>query len=186
MISRPSRALLEAAILEDEKRLAALRLVRDLRLPEGAVAGDFVRCAVFDLLHGHPESTQLRSIDVVYFDPERPDPAVDASIEGELVAASPRRPWTVRNLAAARPGAPDLAVALDVYLDTASAVAVRLDEREGLEVLAPFGLEDLTQGRVRPTHPGRAPALRRKLAGERWVRRYPRLDLLGLEVPPKS
>lgn len=140
-----------------------------------------MRCAVFDRFHQHPEWTQLRAVDVVYFDPERTEAVVDRNLETELIAQAPRRPWRVTNLAASRPGAEKLAEALGVYLDTASAVAVRLGPRERILVNAPFGLDDLTGGVVRPTRPEAAGELRRRVRDEKWLSRYPKLRLEGLE-----
>ncbi len=166
-----------SAIAEDERRLSALRLARSLDLPDGAIAGAFVRCAVWDRLHEHKGPTLPFAIDVVYFDPDRVDPRVDESIESELVALAPRRPWTVRNLARLRPEAQSLAGGLTVFLDTASAVAVRLDARDEVEVVAPFGLEDLVGGIVRPTRPEAIDAVRQRVAEQRWLVRYPKLVL---------
>lgn len=177
-MGEPLREEVEIGILTDDRRMAALRLVRELDLPHGAIAGDFVRCAVFDRLHGHPEPTQLRSIDVVYLDAERTDPAIDRSLELELVARAARRPWRVANLA--RDGGTLRAGLAARYPDTASAVAVRLGPRESLEIVAPFGLEDLVAGVVRPSAPERAGLLRRRMAEERWRARYPRIRLVDL------
>jgi hypothetical protein len=179
-MSEPLEEEVRTSIAVDPRKLAALRLVRDLELPEGAIAGDLVRCAVFDRRHEHPEPTQLRSVDVVYFDPERTEAAVDESLTLELVAQASRRPWRVRNLARERPEAAGLAEALDVFDATAAAVAVRLGPREVIEVVAPFGLSDLVAGVVRPVASARAPHLRRRVADERWTKRYPQLVLEGL------
>lgn len=168
------------SITADPRKLAALRLVRELELPEGAIAGDLVRLAVYDRLHQHPEPTQLRSIDVVYLDADRTEEAVDRSVLLELEAQAPRRPWRVRNLGRARPEARCLAEALDVYDATAEAVAVRIDARDELEVVAPFDLRDLIGGIVRPIHPARAGHLRRRVADERWTKRFPKLTLAEL------
>lgn len=168
------------SIAADPRKLAALRLVRELDLPEGAIAGDLVRLAVFDRLHGFPEATQLRSVDVVYLDPKRTEQAVDRNLLLELEAQAPRRPWRVRNLARARPEARCLAEALDVYDATAEAVAVRIDARDELEVVSPCDLRDLVGGVIRPIHRERAGHLRRRVADERWTKRFPKLILEGL------
>ena len=173
---------LSALIASDDRRLAALRLVDALELPEGAIAGAFVRLAAFDRIHRHEEWTQLPRIDVVYYDPERPDLAVDDSVELELLAQAPRRPWRVRNLAIDRPGVAGLAEALDVYPDTADALAVRLDRRGEVEVAAaPFGLDDVLAGMVRPVSTDRVAELRRRVRDEKWTRRFPKLQLIGLD-----
>lgn len=165
----------QEAILSDERRMAALRLVHELDLPEGAIAGELVRSALFDCLHLHAEWSQLRAIDVVYFDPERPEPAIDRNLELELMAQASRRPWNVRNLAAARPNARSLADALSVYPDTASAIAVRLGPRNTVDVVAPYGLEDALGGVLRPTSPDMEAAMRKQVIEEKWRTRHPQL-----------
>lgn len=185
-MSNPLALEVSDSILLDDRAVAALRLVAGLELPEGAIAGDLVRCAVFDQIHGHAERTQLRRIEVVYFDAERTDAAIDRNIEMELVAASSRRPWEVQNLAALRPEAKNLAEALSVYADTASAVAARVTSRPGtpdaLELVSPYGLEDLVAGVVRPHDPSRALELRQRAEKERWKARYPNLRFVGLDA----
>lgn len=166
------RGILES----DARRMAALRLVDGLGLPAGSIAGAFVRCAVFDRIHRHAEWTQLSAIDVVYFDPDRTEEAIDTSLEMELVAQAPRRPWRVRNLARERREAKNLAEALTVFPDTASAVAVRLGPRDTVALeAAASDLTDLFGGVLRPLASERAGELRRLVADEKWMKRYPRL-----------
>ena len=175
-------SLIGEIIALDASRLSALRLVRELELPEGAIAGDFVRCAVFDHIHEHPEWTQLSTIDVVYYDPHRADSAIDDSIEGELIARASRKPWRVRNLARVKPDAKSLSEALDLYLATAAAVAVRLDSKERIEVIAPHGVDDLVRGLIRPINSRHTGALRRQLEDQKWRSRYPQLRIDGFNT----
>ncbi|MBX2811426.1 MAG: nucleotidyltransferase family protein [Myxococcales bacterium] len=159
----------------DPSRMSTLRLVREMNLPEGAVAGDFVRCAIFDKLHGHKEWTQLQRVEVVFFDPNRTDESVDLSIQAELVACSSRKPWVVKNLAREHPVARSLAQSMDGLMVTASAVAIRMLNNERLEVVAPFGVDDLLNGVLRPTKSELSSSVEKMYSRENWKTRYPLL-----------
>lgn len=49
--------------------LRALRAVRELALPDWCIGAGALRNAVWDSLHGHTQPSELRDIDVAYFDP---------------------------------------------------------------------------------------------------------------------
>lgn len=166
----------------DPGRLAALRLVRDLDLPQGAISGEFVRCAVFDQIHEHKEWTQLKEIEVVYWDPSRTDLQVDSSIETELVAQASRKPWKVTNLARDYSEKKNLKHALDYQLATASAVAVRLTRSDHIEVIAPYGIEDLLNGIVKPIRSELSGSLRRLISEQKWKLRFPKLQYESITI----
>ena len=68
------------------------------------------------------------------------------------------------------------------WLETATAVAVRLDEKGILHLLAPFGLDDLFALTVRPTPHARSrrdrlTAYRHRLGEKAWDRTWPRLRI---------
>ena len=59
-----------SALIAAEGRMAMLRAVASLRLPDAWVAAGAVRNAVWDSLHEYRTSTPLSDIDVVWFDPD--------------------------------------------------------------------------------------------------------------------
>jgi hypothetical protein len=65
--------------------------------------------------------------------------------------------------------------ALRHWLETPTAVAVRLSPDDRVDVLAPWGLEDLFTMIVRPTPSGRAKrdVYRRRIAEKKWERLWP-------------
>lgn len=68
--------------------------------------------------------------------------------------------------------------ALSYWPETATAVAVRLTDAGLLEVIAPFGLDDLFELRLRPG-PGfegeKIEVFRERVVRKRWLERYPLL-----------
>ena len=149
--------------------------------PPGAwIGAGFLRNAVWDALHGRaPDVAGLADLDVIHLDAACLDPAADADWEMRMRAALPL-PWSVTNQARmhGRNGhAPyaDCADAIAHWPETATAVAVRLGN--GIELLAPHGLDDLLGLILRPTpaFAGRPEVIARRAAKKGWFQRWPRL-----------
>lgn len=94
---------------------------------------------------------------------------------------------------AARNGDAPYADTLDAmarWPDTATAVAVRLTPARVVELAAPWGVDDLLAGIVRPTpafaaDPAKREAFARRIAAKGWLRRWPNLRVLrGPPRPP--
>ena len=160
--------------------------------PAGAwIGAGFVRNAVWDHLSGlDTEANPPADLDVVFHDPVIATAEQDAAFEAELCTAAPDLPWSVRNQARMheRNGHHpyrDVADALTHWPETATAIAARLGPK-GVEILAPFGVDDVLGMILRPT-----PAFRAKLEiplarleAKGWLTRWPRLRLIGLGNSP--
>ena len=160
--------------------------------PAGAwIGAGFVRNAVWDHLSGQDtEALPPADLDVVFHDPVNATAEQDAAFEAALHIAAPDLPWSVRNQARMhecnghRPYR-DVADALAHWPETATAIAVRLGPK-GVELLAPFGVDDVLDIIIRPT-----PAFRTKpeiplarLEAKGWRARWPGLRLVGLGASP--
>ena len=167
-------------------RLDALRAVAALGLPDCWIAAGFLRNPIWDRLHGYTEATPLNDLDVVYFDPEDRSKERDAALEQELLKLSPGLPWSVRNQArmhATNGDRPYTSTedALRHWLETVSAVGIRLTGTGELELLAPFGFDDIFALTVRPTpHASdmRPAAYRSRMARKNWPAIWPRVTVL--------
>jgi len=160
--------------------------------PAGAwIGAGFVRNAVWDHLSGKDtEATPLADLDVVFHDPAIATAEHDARIEAALSVAAPDLPWSVHNQARMhvrnghRPYS-DVADALAHWPETATAIAARLGPK-GVEILAPFGVDDVLAMIPRPTPAFRSKpdVLRARLKAKAWLTRWPRLRLVGLGNSP--
>jgi hypothetical protein len=169
----------------DHGRSRILGLVQSLDLPDCWIGAGFVRNAVWDHLHGMPPAQSNRDVDVIWFDPHRARPADDDALEARLRRLDPNVPWSVRNqcrMHLRNHDTPYISAtdALRFWPETATAVAVRRARHDGLEIAAPFGLDDLFGLIVRPTprfsEAGRGVYLDR-VRNKQWLRIWPRLTL---------
>lgn len=166
-------------------RRRALKAVAALGLPDCWIGAGFVRAPVWDALHGYAKETPLDDIDVVYFDRSCLDPGPDAQAEARLRELVPGLPWSVRNQARMhlRNGdAPyrSTADALCHWLETPTAVAVRLGQDRAPELLAPLGLDDLVGLVLRPTpyaQAHRLTAFRERAGRKGWLEKWPKVRL---------
>lgn len=178
-----------AFIVADPWRRSVLEAVRRQHLPDWAVGAGFIRSAVWDALHGHRDPTPLPDVDVLYFDRDDTFPRTrrDVAIEAALAKAMAGVPWSVRNQARMHlrngdtPYA-DTTDALRFWLETPTAVAIRLDDAGCPSLLAPFGTGDLTDMICRPTRRGcEKPAqYQERIRGKNWPALWPRVRILGL------
>ena len=177
-----------ALVAADSWMMAALAAVAGLGLPDCWIGAGFLRGAVWDRLHGYGERTPLDDIDVVYFDPEAPGPAAEAALERRLDARLPGLPWEVKNQARMHLRNGDApyrssADALAHWLETPTAIGVRLNQAGGPELLAPLGTGDLLALVVRPTpharaHEHRLTAYRERLTRKNWPARWPKMRMI--------
>lgn len=177
---------LQATICADPVRVEALRIVRDIGLPDCWVAAGFVRSAIWDRQHNRTYSPLPPDIDVVWFDETRPDSAIDIEIETYLLRMAPSLNWSVKNQARMHVRNHDLpyssvAHAMTAWCETATAVAVRLGMNDVIEVSAPFGLDDLFNLVVRPTarfQLEKKPIYLERIRSKNWAAAWPGLIIV--------
>ena len=124
-----------------------------------------------------------------YFDPSHLSPDDEAEIEAALRRRLPSVPWDVMNQAAhlwyeQRFGIPVEPLAstedgVGTWPETAACVGVRLLNDDGLEVIAPLGLDDLFDLLLR-RNPRRVSLemFRLRVREERWLERWPRVRVV--------
>jgi hypothetical protein len=171
---------LDAILRRAPLRMPVFEVVRSLALPDWAVGAGFIRAAVWDELSGYTTASPVDDIDVLYFDPMERDPQRDLAIENQLREKQPTLPWSVRNQARMHVRNGDSPYgstgdALRFWLETPTCVAVRLDTQGRLEILAPYGLQDLFSMSIRPTPRGyeRKAEYLSRVQQKRWHERWP-------------
>jgi hypothetical protein len=186
---------LRALVRESPVLMEALRAARAVDPPDWLIAAGAIRDAVWDVLHDRAPALP-RDIDVGYFDPGDLTPGRDEAVSRALRARAPQLPWDAKNQAAVHVWYPrrfgvevppfrNTAEAVATFPETASCVGLRLLPDDALEVVAPYGLEDLF-GLVCRRNPARVSAelYERRVAEKGWAARWP--DLRISSDPPSS
>lgn len=177
---------LQRLLLDDPIRMQALYAVQALTLRDGWIGAGFVRDAVWDSQHGYGQKSVSGDVDVVWFDAERDDPAYDSDLEKKLGQQMPEFNWSVKNQARMHQRNGDdpyhsTENALLYWPEIATAIAVRVGDSNIIEFIAPYGLDDLFELRLRPTPPfehEKRDVFRQRVFAKRWLERYPMLKLI--------
>ncbi|MDG4783420.1 nucleotidyltransferase family protein [Micromonospora sp. WMMD961] len=171
----------------------ALTVVRESGLPDAWIGAGALRDLVWGERYGDGfDPARVRDLDVVFFDPTRLTRADDDRATARLAGMWPQPPWQARNQAAVHTwyaakfgGDPiepyrSVAEAVATWPEYATAVAVRLDPAERLEVCAPYGLTDLLGGIWRH-NPARVDVARsrQRLARHRPAQRWPGVTVIA-------
>jgi uncharacterized protein len=185
-IESVGEALLDCVLRADKQRWDILCHVRDLRLPDCWVAAGFVRNAIWDHLHGQALPVQQDDVDVIWFDSARVDGRIDQCLEEQLAHVNASIKWSIKNQARMhiRNGDPPYISSTDsmrFWPETATAIAVRLDDTDKLALAAPYGLDDLISLIVRPTPffvDAKLSIHLERVRDKRWAIRWPKLNIM--------
>lgn len=137
------------------------------------VAAGAVRDTVWNGLFHVPDQPLPGDVDVVFHDPTLDEGAIAAA----LASRRPDVRWEVVDQA--RIGdTRDLATSLARWPETATAVAVRLRDDDALDVIAPFGLDDLLGCVARWNPAVDRSVFERRIVEKAWVARWPALRVI--------
>ncbi|MFC4323077.1 nucleotidyltransferase family protein [Litchfieldia salsa] len=133
-----------------------LKTVKVLNLSDWWVCAGFVRSKIWDVLHGFRVRTPIPDIDVIYFDSTIINELEEKKNEGRLKYLLPTIPWSVKNEARMhiRNNIDPYSSSVDAiskFPETATALGVKLDERDKVILTAPCGISDVVNLEVKPT-----------------------------------
>ncbi len=186
---------LEAILRETSWFMQALEAARDVAAPDWWIAAGAIRNAAWDRLHDKRVPTPLADIDLLFFDAADLSEERDREVTNALRTRLPDLPWEANNQAAVHVWYPRVfglqvepfrsaGEAVATFPETATAIAVRLDAEDRIEILAPHGLDDLL-GLVHRRNPTRVTVTEyeRRLAQKRIAQRWPRVGVVRESIP---
>lgn len=143
-------------IREDKWMMEILECTKSLNLPDWWICAGFIRSKIWDVLHDFGERTALSDIDVIYFDPINIDVLQEKKIEEQLKCLIPNIPWSVKNEARMHVKSNmtpyfSSVDAISKFPETATALGVKLDEKDNVILTAPYGIRDVINLEVKPT-----------------------------------
>lgn len=170
---------------KDDLRMTALDAVSSLQIDNCWIAAGFIRNAVWDALHGFSDQAIQGDVDVIWLDHQH-SKKTDNLLEQKLHERLSEIEWSVKNQARMHIHNDDspyrsIARAMYNWPETATAIAARIGRHDKIEVLAPFGLDDLFQLRLRPTPrfaQEKHHIFQQRMTEKNWLTRYPKLALL--------
>ena len=178
-------------VKNDAWMMSIVEAAKTLHLPDWWVCAGFIRSKVWDTMHGYSINTHLPDIDVVYYDPYNDDEDIEKLLESRLKKLKPTEPWSVKNQARMHilNGESPYKSTLDAvsrFPETATSIAMKLNEEDELILAAPWGLEDLLALRVKPTPPFKeketlAAIYERRLREKEWNKKWPKVSIYGID-----
>lgn len=143
-------------IQEDEWMMDLLTCAKSLNLPDWWICAGFVRSKIWDVLHDFYVRTPMPDIDVIYYNQSNVEEKVEKNHEETLKSLLSTVPWSVKNQArmhVANNSSPysSSVDAIGKFPETATALGVKLDERNNVILTAPRGIQDVVNLIVKPT-----------------------------------
>lgn len=168
-------------ITKDELIIKTLTIVKNLKLNDCWVGTGFIRNKVWDILH-KKKTIKFNDIDVVFFDETNISEKLEKEIEQQLTEIDPKIKWSVKNQARMHFRNNHLKYintenAISYWPETATAIAVRLNLNDKIEILAPYGLNDLFNLIVKPTPNFDLIVFQKRVNEKEWKKQWKNLKL---------
>lgn len=172
---------LKSFLVSDKERMLILEQVKELGLNDCWVGAGFVRNLVWDQLHEFETPTVLNDLDVVFFDVDIEE-GVNRSLEHALANNYPNFKWSVKNqahmhLLHGHFRYKNTEDAISHWVETATAVAVRLNDSFKIEVLCPHGLQDLFDLKIKAVSLEKVCVMKQRITTKKWLEVWNQLNV---------
>ncbi|WP_339061090.1 nucleotidyltransferase family protein [Tepidibacillus marianensis] len=188
MIQRMYEEKLREIINQNQYIIEDMEVVRSLGISNTYIAAGYIRNLVWDLLHGYPVRTSLDDVDVIYFDPLDLSEETEKELDKTLKSRSNKYKWSVKNQARMHILKNDTQYAsvedaMKRWPETATVVGIRLDKQGNIEIIAPYGLEDLFKLKIRqsPYFTDKEYFLQR-IKSKQWLIKWPLVQVTDVRV----
>jgi len=180
-------------IKKDVWMMGVLKAARKLDFPDWWIGAGFIRSKVWDNLHNYKVRTPIPDVDVIYFDKTdfSNEEAVaettkkETEYENLLNEIMPGVEWSVTNQArmhlfhnhnpykSSEEG-------LSYWVETATCVGVKLNDKDNLILIAPHGINDLVNLILRPTinTSENIKKFNERISGKKWLTKWPKLKVV--------
>ncbi|WP_336042675.1 nucleotidyltransferase family protein [Acinetobacter dispersus] len=162
--------------------------------PHAYLSAGVLRNTVWAYLHGQSFDLQYSDVDVIYCDATEMDQHSQKQLQHNLERLFPQQQWDVVNQALVHTWyrgengkriQPLTSVehALSLWPDTATAIAVRVNASGELELIAPFGLQDLFELKLRWNSALVSYAtFKKRVDSKQWLQQWPQLQEVDEEI----
>ncbi|WP_257223243.1 nucleotidyltransferase family protein [Acinetobacter sp. YH12126] len=191
-----NQSQLEATYVERLQQLiqqhdGIMSILKQLYLVDASayIAAGVIRNMLWSVLHQHSYTLSHTEVDIIFYDAED-NGAHSDQIQKEMQSFFPLIQWDVTNQATVHQwyrlengeqiqALKSIEHALSLWPETATAIAVKLDDQQKIQLIAPLGLDDLFELKLRwnSTLVSRATFLQR-IEAKKFFQRWPKLKLL--------
>ncbi|MGM0292295.1 nucleotidyltransferase family protein [Enterococcus sp. AZ062] len=180
---------LHEILKQDTALYQIIQTVSNMAIPELYVGAGCIVQSVWNRLYGMPIGYGISDVDIVYFDEELSEEK-ELDTSKEIAEAIGHSTYSLDIINEARVhlwyeerfGFPIQAYtsseeAIYTWPTTATAIAVSLDEKGQLQVLSPYGLDDVFEGIIRPNKKMITEEIYdQKVA--KWIKKWPELKVV--------
>jgi len=180
--------MLEERLIEimliNPRTVIDLETVKSLELKNWFIAAGYVRNQVWDHLHNNKETLIFEDVDIIYYDSSDITEETDKKYEEQLRAKNSNLNWSVKNQARMHlrnNHEPYLSIddAMRRWPETATAVGIKLTDEGRIDVIAPHGLEDLFELKLRQSKYCNDRAIfMKRIYDKRWLDRWNQLKIV--------
>lgn len=195
-----NQSQLEATYVERLQQLiqqhdGIMSILKQLYLVDASayIAAGVIRNMLWSVLHQHSYTLSHTEVDIIFYDAED-NGAHSDQIQKEMQSFFPLIQWDVTNQAVVHhwyrldngesiQPLKSIEHALSFWPETATAVAVKLKAEQEIEIIAPFGLNDLFELKLRwnPRLVSYA-VFQQRVVSKQWMQRWPKLSLVDANV----
>lgn len=191
-----NQSQLEATYVERLQQLiqqhdGIMSILKQLYLVDASayIAAGVIRNMLWSVLHQHSYTLSHTEVDIIFYDAED-NGAHSDQIQKEIQSFFPLIQWDVTNQALVHhwyrldngesiQPLKSIEHALSFWPETVTAVAVKLKAEQEIEIIAPFGLNDLFELKLR-WNPRLVSltVFQQRIVSKQWMQRWPKLKLL--------
>ena len=159
--------------------------------PLAYLSAGVIRNRIWSHLHGQKYDFHQTEVDVVFYDAEEINQQRTLKLKSLLEAKYPDQIWDITNQAHVHhwyktesghtiQPLKSMSEALSYWPETATAIAVRMDEQHQIEVIAPLGLSDLFELKLRwnDRFVSRG-VFEQRVQTKRFLERWPQLEIVN-------
>lgn len=181
------RKLFSNIILNTPELCAMLKQLAWIE-PQAYISAGVLRNTVWACLHDQTFNLKNSEIDVIYYDEQERNNQIQQRLKQKLEEFFPQQQWDVVNQALVHTWyrkengekiqpISSIEHALSLWPETATAIAIRFDCVGELEFVAPFGLEDLFELRLRWNAALVSyETFKQRVNSKKWLQQWPKLQ----------
>ncbi|HZG87833.1 nucleotidyltransferase family protein [Paenibacillus sp.] len=185
---RADSVMLEEKLIEimlmNPRSVRDLEAVKSLKLKNWFIAAGYVRNQVWDYLHNNKETLIFEDVDIIYYEASDITEGTDKKYEEQLRAINSNLNWSVKNQARMHfrnNHEPYLSLddAMKRWPETDTAVGIKLTDQGRIEVIAPHGLEDLFELKLRQSkYCDDRSIFMKRIYDKKWLDRWKQLKIV--------